>query len=204
MNMKLRLKEEPRDEAVATTEFHARALRAIGQDLSTLFPQSLEITVQGASFHVLGRYVPRVSGGKKAQGGGQLLSNLRGRLLRDRAAVAASESRAGPVSFERAYTPDEIQRLDETGANLRHGSEKLPDIYSLGEMLRMLGRMVDSDRGRLLRVSKDMHRVVLEYDVGAGRTETREFSNLQLYKVQQQYYAERGTYVPIDNWAGSF
>ena len=94
--------------------------------------------------------------------------------------------------------------MDESGAKRRNETDKVPDIYSLGEMLRMVGRIVDSEGRRLLKLSKDMNGVAFEYEDGAGQKHKREFSKLQLYKLQQQYYAERGTYVPIDNWAGSF
>jgi hypothetical protein len=201
--MKLKLKDEPRAVAPDKAQVHARALRVIGQDLGKLFPQSLEITLQGMNFQVAGRYLPRDSGGKGAQSNGPLLDKFRTKFLGDKSAVPPRESSAEPVRFERMYTPADIDRMDESGANRRNGIDKVPDIYSLGEVLRMVGRIVDADGRRLLKLSKDPHGVTFEYEDGAGQKQNREFSNLQLYKLQQQYYAERGTYVAIDNWAGS-
>lgn len=202
--MKLKLQDEIQAQGLDKVQFHARALRAIGQDLGKLFPQSLEITLQGTNFQVTGRYLPRDPGARGAHGNGQLLDKLRSKLLRDQSAVAPVESSTGPVSFDRTYTPADLDRMDESGAKRRNETDKVPDIYSLGEMLRMVGRIVDSEGRRLLKLSKDMNGVAFEYEDGAGQKHKREFSKLQLYKLQQQYYAERGTYVPIDNWAGSF
>jgi hypothetical protein len=201
--MKLKLKDDIQAQGLDKVKFHARALRAIGQDLGNLFPQSLEITLQGMDFHVTGRYLPRDLGGKGAQGNRQLLDKLRSKFLRDQSTVPPVESSTESIGFDRIYMPADIDRMDETGANRRNKIDKVPDIYSLGEMLRMVGRIVDSQGRRLVKLSRDTYGVIFEYEDGAGQTQKREFSNLQLYKLQQEYYAERGTYVPIDKWAGS-
>jgi hypothetical protein len=202
--MKLKLKDESDTHVLNKAQFHARALRAIGQDLSKLFPQTLEITLQGMNFQVIGRYLPRDPGGKGAQSSSQLLDKLRSKLSRNQPTVPPAENSAATMSFDRTYAPVDIDRMDESGANRRNEIDKVPDIYSLGEMLRMVGRIVDSDGRRLVKLSKDKYGVTFEYEDGAGQTQKREFSNLQLYKLQQQYYAERGTYVAIDDWKGSF
>jgi hypothetical protein len=201
--MKLKLKDDIQAQGLDKVKFHARALRAIGQDLGKLFPQSLEITLHGMDFHVTGRYLPRDLAGKGAQGNRQLLDKLRSKFLRDQSTVPPVESSTESIGFDRIYMPADIDRMDETGANRRNKIDKVPDIYSLGEMLRMVGRIVDSQGRRLVKLSRDTYGVIFEYEDGAGQTQKREFSNLQLYKLQQEYYAERGTYVPIDKWAGS-
>jgi hypothetical protein len=201
--MKLKLKDDIQAQGLDKVKFHARALRAIGQDLGTLFPQSLEITLHGMDFHVTGRYLPRDLAGKRAQGNRQLLDKLRSKFLRDQSTVPPVENSTESIGFDRIYMPADIDRMDETGANGRNKIDKVPDIYSLGEMLRMVGRIVDSQGRRLVKLSRDTYGVTFEYEDGAGQTQKREFSNLQLYKLQQEYYAERGTYVPIDKWAGS-
>jgi hypothetical protein len=201
--MKLKLQTESRSEIVHQAQFHARALRAIGQDLSRLLPESFEITLEGTVFRVSGRHPSREPAGR-LQSTPHLLDKLRGKLSRDGAAVAPAERAAKLADFSRHYTMAEIDHLDETGTNQRGGINKLPDIYSLGEMMRMIGRILDAEAGRLRKLSKDTRGVAFEYEDGAGQTQRREFTKIELYKLQQQYYAERGTFVPIDNWAGSF
>jgi hypothetical protein len=202
--MKLKLQDEIQAEGLDKVQFHARGLRAIGQDLSKLFPQSLEVTLHGLEFRVTGQYLPRELHGKGEPGGSQLLGKLRGKFLGDQAASPSIDGSPAPLRFDRTYAVADIDRMDESGANRRNERDKLPDIYSLAEMLRMVGRIVDSEGRRLLKLTKDKYGVTFEYEDSNGQKQKREFSNLQLYKLQQQYYADRGTYVPIDNWAGSF
>jgi hypothetical protein len=201
--MKFKLQNETRSEVVHQAQFHARTLRSIGQDLSRLLPESFEITVEGKVFKVIGQHPIREPAGRP-QNPPYLLDKLRGRLSRDNADVAPVENAGKLIGFSRNYTIADIDRMDETGANQRGGINKLPDIYSLGEMLRMVGRILDSEAGRLCKLAKDVNGVMFEYEDGAGQMQRREFTKMELYKLQQQYYAERGTFVPIDKWAGSF
>jgi hypothetical protein len=199
--MKFKLKDETEVQVSDHVQFYARALRAIGQDLSSLFPLSLEITLNGTNFEVVGRYIPRDAAEKGAQR--DLLGKLRNKWLRDAPATTPVQSATDPLSFNRTYTPVEIDALDEAGSNHRHGPNTAPDIYSLGETLRMVGRIVDSNGKRLQKLSRDSYGVSFEYEDGAGAIHKGELSSLQLYKLQQQYYSERGTFVPVDKWKGS-
>ena len=201
--MKLKLKVETPVEVSEPGQFHARALRAVGQDLSALFPQFLEITVSGTDFHVTGRYVPRTASGKEAQQDGKLMSKLRTKLLRDPAKVCPGNDTTGPMSFSRSYSPADINRIDEVESGRRNGPQNAPDIYSLGETLRMVGRIVDCEGTRLLKLCKDTRSVTFEFENRGGHIQKYELSSLQLYKLQREYYADRGTYVPVDKWDGS-
>jgi hypothetical protein len=201
--MKFKLKDHAEIQVLDTVQFHARALRAIGQDLSNLFPQSLEITLNGTSFQVAGRYVPRPAGEKAAKRDSDLLNKLRNKLRADSPVVSPPDSATGPISFSRSYGSADIDAIDEAGLARRNETETAPDIYSLGEMLRMVGRIVDSNGRRLQKLSKDTYGVSFEYEDSAGEIKKVELSSLQLYKLQQQYHAERGTYVAIDKWKGS-
>ena len=199
--MRLKLKNE--SGAVPThgnAHFHARALRAIGQDVGNLYPLSLEISREGVNFRVDGRHLPRDPAPGGAHANSAFLDNLRIKILRGPSPAPTAESPTAPISFNRTYTPADIDRLDDSGAHHRSGMDKVPDIYSLGEMLRMVGRLVDSDGGRLLKLSRDMSGVAFEYEDGSGQKQRRQFSSLQLYKLQQEYHAQRGTHVAIDQW----
>jgi hypothetical protein len=201
--MKFKLKGEIEPQVLEKAQFHARALRAIGQDISYLFPQCLEITVHATNFQVTGRYIPRAADGKGSQQNGYLLDKLRNKFLRDQSVVPPGRNATEAIAFDRTYTPADIDRIDEIGAGLRYRTDNAPDIYSLGEILRMVGRIVDSNGSRLLRLSRDTYGVTFEYEDNAGQITKSELSSLQLYKLQQQYYADRGTYVAIDKWDGS-
>jgi hypothetical protein len=202
--MKFKLKDQTELQVSDHVQFYARALRAIGQDLSGFFPQSLEITVNEANFEVTGRYLPRAPLDKADQRNTHLLGRLRDKLRRDGAAdEPMNSSGSGPVPFSRAYTPADIDQLDEARARQRGDSNTVPDIYSLGEILRMVGRIIDCNGKRLQRLSRDNYGVSFEYEDAAGKIQKGELSSLQLYKLQQQYYGERGTFVAVDQWKGS-
>jgi hypothetical protein len=201
--MKFKLKDQIEVLVRDGAQFHARALRAIGQDLSNLFPQSLEITVEGTTFQVVGRYVRRDAGEQGTQRDNHLLGRLRNKFVRDALVVPPVESATDSISFNRTYTSADIRGIDEARSSHRNGPDTTPDIYSLGEILRMVGRIVDSDGKRLHKLFRDNYGVSFEYEDGTGAIKKRELSSLQLYKLQQQYYGERGTYLPIDNWKGS-
>jgi hypothetical protein len=201
--MKFKLKDQSEIVVSDAVQFHARALRAIGQDLSNLFPQSLEITLTGTNFQVDGRYLPRPAGDKGGKREGALLDKLRNKLRADSAVCGPAESATSPISFSRTYCPADIETIDEAGMARRNDATTAPDIYSLGEMLRMVGRIVDSNGRRLQKLSKDTYGVRFEYEDSAGEIKKVELSSLQLYKLQQKYHAERGTHVAIDTWKGS-
>ena len=201
--MKFKLKDESELEVLDHVQYYARALRAIGQDLSRLFPQSLEITLHGKNFEIVGRYLPRDAVEKGAQRDIHLLGKLRNKFIRDPSAAVPADVAAGPIAFNRTYTPADIDGLEEVGFNHRHGPNTAPDIYSLAETLRMVGRIVDSNGKRLYKLSKDTYGVSFEYEDGAGQIRNVEMSSLQLYKLQQEYYSERGSFVPVDTWKGS-
>jgi hypothetical protein len=200
--MKFKLKDDTEGQPLAKVQFHARALRAIGQDLSGLFPEQLEVSLLGKDFHVVGRYMPRAKGGKASPQGGVFAERMWKGVFHGQRSVQANEPAVEPVSFERTYTQDEIKHLDEIGASQRKGAATTPDIYSLSEMLRMVGRIIDAAGGRLVRLSRDPRRMAVEYQDGNGGLVKSEMSSLELYKLQQQYYADRGTFVPIDTWDG--
>ncbi|HEX2230434.1 MAG TPA: hypothetical protein VHM64_25160 [Candidatus Binatia bacterium] len=200
--MKFKLKDQSELQISEHVQFYARALRAIGQDLSSLFPHSMEITATAMDFEVVGHYVPRDLE-KLGPRDTHLLGKLRQKLWGETSDAAAPESQGGLVPFRRTYTPADIDRLDEASCNQRTGRETAPDIYSLGEILRMVGRIIDSNGKRLHKLSRDNYGVRFEYEDGSGEMQRREVSNLQLYKLQQQYYGERGAFIPVDHWEGS-
>jgi hypothetical protein len=95
------------------------------------------------------------------------------------------------VPFSRSYTIEEIQRLDSEATQRRGDSHGMPDIYSLGERLRTIGKVIDAENGRVVRIFKDLHHVVFEYRSEDGRTRKEQLDNTELYQLQQRYAAGR-------------
>ncbi len=173
--------------------FYARTFRAIGQDLADLFPEKLDIHRRGTDFIVRGRCLKDRLDAREPQGGSASLKEFLNRDL-----VALAGERNPIVPFEHEYTAGDIFRLDEDGARRRSGSNKLPDIRSLAEMLRTIGRMIDEEKGRLVRIVKEQRRITVDYEAGDGTGRSHQMTTLELFKLQKKYYELRGGKTVVD------
>jgi len=133
------------------------ALRCIGQDLTPVLLEHLEITVQDRDFIAEGRLIGP---------GGEALA--------------------------RRYTPEKIKELDDLGDMCKTGVEATPDVSSLSESLRTVGRMVDSKRGRLIKLTKEQIKITYVYEDENGQAHKEELYSLSIYKGQQEALTERG------------
>lgn len=168
--------------------FLSRALRAIGQDLAELFPERVEIEPLDEDFVVRGQCAKSRLEAKAPKPERMSFKEL---LTRD-ITLRPQETKSASVPFTRAYTPEDIARLDEAGISRRSSVKKMPDIRDLGETLRTVGRLIEAEQGRLIRISKDLHRVSFEYVNGGGATCKQDISSMDLYKLQKRYYENRG------------
>ncbi len=66
----------------------------------------------------------------------------------------------------------------------------------------MIGRIVEAKSGRLSKVIDDMDSVTVEYYDEQGEFHSEKYSMLALYKIQQDYYGQRGSFKPVDLWRG--
>jgi len=137
---------------------HQVALRCIGQDLTPLMLESLEITVEEKDFIAQGRRIG-----------------------------------AGGEPVMRRYKPEDIKRLDELGAARKTGAQGTPDVSSLAESLRTVGRVVDVKKGRLVKLSKEQNKITFVYEDATGEVQTEQHYSLTTYKSQQEGVSERGT-----------
>jgi len=83
--------------------------------------------------------------------------------------------------------------MDESATGRRGNRDDIPDIYTLGERLRTIGKVIDGHNGRVIRVFKDLHQIVFEYQDGNGQSHKEELNNTELYQLQQRYAAGRGS-----------
>ncbi len=188
-------------ESNPTANYYARVLRAIGQDLSALFPVQLEIEQQGRSFVAHVRCDRKRAGVKTApepqkSGFGGIIHKLATYRL-DKA-----PEKSDLANVTRNYTPNDISRIDEAGLHRRIQLGKIPDIHNLGEALRTIGRIIDAEDGQLTRIFKDQRRVVFEYVAMGGGTRKVEMTLTELYKAQQSYYQARSSTQSLDLWKG--
>ena len=175
-----------------TSGFYARALRVIGQDLAALVPENVAIELDGDNFVAHGLCAKNRI---EDQTSAAPLTKLKKFLGKMGAAVTrpAREPDLEFVPFTRTYNITDIDRLDEIGTNRRGAAENMPDIYTLGERLRTIGKVIDAQNGRIVRLFKDLHQIVFEYRDADGHARKEELSNTELYQLQQRYASERGS-----------
>lgn len=183
------------------SENFARSLRAIGQGLAALFPEYLEIELNGDNYIARGKgRADAIQAVTTSQTGvlGTIWNKLARRDLKSDAVQPPSSS----VAFERVYTVADIDQLDHTNAAHRRSLSRMPDIYSLAERLRTIGRMVDSRGGQLIKVIMDMDAIKFEYRDRENKVSLVESTNFALYKLQQEYYSGRSDPESSDPWKG--
>jgi hypothetical protein len=173
-----------------TTGFYARALRVIGQDLAVLVPENLAIELHGDDFVANGLCA-------KSRIQEQAISPWTGvKKLVDRVSDIIRVPNPEPdlefVPFSRTYSVHDIDRLDQKKSDHRGDDVGMPDIYSLGERLRTIGKVIDAQNGRAVKISKDLHQIIFEYQNADGQARKEELSNTELYQLQQRYAAGRG------------
>lgn len=191
----LNLKMEPK------TEKFARSLRAIGQGLASLFPEYLEIELNGDNYTARGKGRAEVI---QAVATGQtgMIETMWNKLVRHNLKEDSAQPPSSSVPFERVYTVADIDQLDLTGAAHRRGESRMPDIYSLAERLRTIGRIIDSRGGQLIKVIMDLDAIKFDYRDREDKVRHAECSNLALYKLQQEYYSGRSDPEANDPWKG--
>ena len=179
---------------------YARALRAIGQDLAELFPDSVEIQVYGDKFVVRGQCAKDRLAAKQPTPQRKGIKDFCADMLARDISTLSRQAKSATVQFDRTYTPEDVNQIDESGMRRRFGVGKIPDIRSLAEMLRTIGRLVDGQAGVLKKIHKDARRIVFDYDDGAGKSHNELMSIPDLYKLQKSFYEQRAAPVGLDPW----
>ena len=167
----------------------AAALRTIGQELADLLPLILKIEVKQDLFIVTGKGLPEPT---QAGGGARkILKMVWNSLVRHDAANDLVDWQLKSVPFARTYSQADLRRSDNHRLEGRLGPAGLPDIYSLGERLRIVGRIVQAKGGDLVQLTKTLNSVAFEYRQPNGAVQSEEYSAEELFRLQREYYADR-------------
>ena len=181
------------------TDGCARALRAIGQDLASLFPENLQIEVDGNVYFVRGK--ARINSAQvKRPVRMMALKKFFKRVVRKISTNSQAVRKSEPVLFDRTYKPADIDRIYGVQMADRARVGRNPDPHSLGEQLRMVGRIVQLRHGKLIKLSTNKNSVTIEYSEPNGAIRTEEISGFALYRLQQQYSSQRKTNQRKDVW----
>lgn len=186
------------------TNYYARVLRVIGQDLANLFPHQLEIVERGRTFSVHVRCDRMRSESKAANRSDQAQKTGLGDFFHKLNTIHVGKAPEKPaiVSVNRSYTSIDISRIDTAGMDRRNELNKIPDIHDLGEALRTIGRILDAEGGRLVKIFRDQRRVSFEYIGTDGATKNVDMTRAELIKTQRDYYHGRDDSGHEEPWKG--
>ncbi len=157
-------------------------LRAIGQDLETIGLFDFDLELEGERCVVRGMVVPPASPEPSPPSRG-----LKSLWKRFRKRESDVPSERAPVPFERVYLPDDIDRLVTEGQSHRQDrqagakKEDRPELYSIGEMLRVFAAYCETAELQIVSVSKRESRLKYEYLTSSGVREVEERYFLELY-----------------------
>ena len=184
-------------EAAPAVADYARALRAIGQDLTDLFPKVLEINTDGVNFEARGESHANPFLRVKEASFKRLWNRLFGN-------DSGSEPIAEPArsTFSRTYSTQDIERLDQLYSANRSNQGKRPDNYSLAERLRLMGSIVKSRKGRLKQLRKDADQLFVDYWDQNGKLQTAKLTTVILYRNNQHSPSQNGIHGPRELWEG--
>jgi hypothetical protein len=175
----------------ADRQDYAAALRVIGQELADLLPLNLEIEVKEDNFVVRGKGLPESSQSNATKR--NILSKVWNALIHRDPATDLVDWQLKSVPFIRTYSQEAISRWDDTHLKKRKRTADLPDIYSLGERLRIIGRIVNAKGGDLVHLTKTLNSVAFQYRDPEGVIHSEEYNADDLFRIQQEYYSNRET-----------
>jgi len=183
--------------APAVTDY-ARALRAIGQDLTDLFPKLLEINTDGVNFEARGQSHTNPFHRVRERRFNKIWNKL---FMKDAKTESIRPELTTEV-FTRTYSPDDLERLDQHYSANRSGQQKKPDNYSLAERLRTMGGIVNSRQGRLKQLRKNADRLFVDYWDKDGKIQTAKLTTVILYRNQQSHDSQSDKALPTELWEG--
>jgi len=165
---------------------HGWALRAIGQDLADVLPIDLQIEFNGRTYIARGH--GKVGGSRPARKRGAI-GRLLTKLKRGDRKDTPNEQKTVP--FERSYSLAAIHSLAEQGKSRRRNSPLPPDINILGERLRAIGKMIESESGQFIKLAMDGYRVAFKYRDAKGEIHEEECTTAALYRSQKANHPRR-------------
>lgn len=175
------------------TANYAHPLRTIGQDLEALRVESFEMERQGDDYLIRSKVevpppedpLPESSKEKN------LRSVLRKMLGRSVEPKEPPPSPPAPVDLELRYTPQDIERLEREGRDRRRDPHRIPDTYSLPQILRAVGTYISRKGARLYGISMQNQSLTIQYEIGGGGKNTEVLTVSSMYDFCVHMYMHR-------------
>ena len=157
--------------------FHAKYLRAIGQDLE--IKRVAQFSLKSSDDGYLLSLPLRATAATGTDGNGETSQKVSSRE---------------PIEF--LYTLDAIERLDEMGRTKRGMGNGMPDFFSLSQCLRALGTVIDSKRGQLLQIDRQAQMNAtpsfsIQYQTSTGELVREDHTLPNLYDCSVHLYKAR-------------
>ena len=158
---------------------YSQSLRVVGQFLETLKPKDFEIQLLEDGVAVRMRVVEVIVPPPPSK------SKFSFR------APAPAPTRTEEKTTERRYSIQEIEDLDREGQAKRVDADAPTDFYSLSQMLRTVGSYVDHRHLRLLSLSWDGARLVLQLEGTDKQSRTEEHPVASFHDYFSRMYLRR-------------
>jgi len=168
------------------TPSYAQLLRPIGQMLERLRIQSFILIAEGQEFVVRDKTPGRQQLTPREKALFAQLQEKHGSAVDVEGAVQMA---SGIVEWR--LTHEDIHWLEEEGRARRRARNSTPDGHASSQILRVVGDLVDRNKGRLLCVVKDENKVTVEYEVPPGRKVAEELTLPMLYDAWVRMFKGR-------------
>lgn len=174
---------------------YAQPLRAIGQALEILNMQDFEVEPAGDDFYVRGNLPSSTNRALLGTGsGGEELRAVWGALPGD--SDSSDESIGSNLTVlwtrvELCYTARDVDRLEEAGRARRGQAQQSAEAYSVSQILRSIGAYLNQKRARLLKLSREVDCVVIDYETTLGSRMKETLAIKDLYDLWVRMYLQR-------------
>jgi hypothetical protein len=161
----------------------AKELRALGQAIEKFSFSAFDLQIDSGIYVVTGRAVIPEENVKFS-----FSRFVRELLGSDRAATVTTK--AGQIDLR--FTPEEIEKFDVRGRVKRQDAGKMPDPYSISQILRGAGSYLDNrDATRLVGVTLKDRWVTVSYQTAEGRLEQAKQDLEYFYNYWVRMYMRR-------------
>ena len=171
------------NEMFADSQNFARQLRALGQALEKFSFSAFDLELRSGTYFVTGT-ATSMENVKFS------FSRFVRELLRGSSAKAMVTCNDSQVDLR--FLPEEIERFEERGKVRRQDSSKMPDPYSLSQILRGAGSYLDNrDATTLMGISLKGKWVTVTYQTPEGRLEQAQQDLEYFYDYRVKMYLRR-------------
>jgi hypothetical protein len=175
------------------TANYAHPLRTIGQDLEALHVDSFEMEREGDDYLIRStvEVPPPEDPLPETNKEQNLRSVLRKMLGRSFEPKEPPPPPPAPVDIELRYTPKDIERLEREGQDRRRDPHRIPDTYSLPQILRAVGTYVSRKGARLCSISMQNQSLTIQYETGGSSRNTEVLTVSSMYDFCVHMYMHR-------------